>query len=115
MTYAASPASKLYLAQTDFTRTSNGKTTLVKAPIEEFDLLKVSLNGNDEEELKEGLRGPSVFLVTKGKVVITPGAGDVGKEEELKEGQAVFVMPGKGWKMKALQGEAEVWGAFVEA
>ncbi|TGZ79040.1 RmlC-like cupin [Ascodesmis nigricans] len=113
VTYNTPPPSKLMLEQVPFPRVSNHHTTFVKAPIEEFDLLKISLKDGEEEVLAEGIDGPSVFIITKGQVLMEAESGGRVQKEELKTGQAVFVMPGRGWKMSG-EGETEVWGAFVE-
>jgi mannose-6-phosphate isomerase class I len=103
----------LELKHSQWSKGSQGKTEFYDVPMDEFDLLNIKLENGEEEVVKEGIRGPSVFVVNQGRVVLSALQGD--KEEELSTGNVVMIKPGFGWKVKAVEGKADVWGAFVEA
>src|SRR5688572_2030498 len=110
--YEPGPSKNLELQHDKWRKSVNGKIRFYNIPLEEFDLLNVLLDAGSEEIVKEGISGPSIFIVTEGDIKLR----DVnGKEEEtLKRGQAIFLKPNTGLKMEAVGGSAEVWGAFVE-
>ncbi|MBE3045174.1 mannose-6-phosphate isomerase, class I [Candidatus Bathyarchaeota archaeon] len=65
-----------------------GNTRVYRPPIGEFDVLKVELAHDKDDELK-GQRGPSVAIVTEGDGTLV---GD-GRKHHVKKGQVLFVAP----------------------
>lgn len=79
--------------------------------MKEFDLLCTTLGKGQEEAVKGGVEGPSVWVVIKGGVEMS--VDGQAQKERLEEGHVVFVKPGTKWKMRS-EGGAELWAAFVE-
>lgn len=90
-------------------RCRNGKTKVFAPPMSEFDMLDVTLKGEEKESL-EAMQGPSVFIVTKGNAKMTVAD----KEHELKEGSVFFVAPGKPLEFEAGAEGLQLYLAFVE-
>jgi mannose-6-phosphate isomerase class I len=120
--YKTSVSKNLELKHTKWEKSTRGATHFYKAPMDEFDLLNIRLGtiggaggGSGEEEVvKEGIQGPSVFVVNEGRVVFSTVEGQ--HEEDLPTGHVVFIKPKTAWKVRAVDGgKADVWGAFVEA
>lgn len=87
---------------------------MYEVPMPEFNLLSLKFaRGGEGEIINEGISGPCIFIVVSGEVSLKGTDRDDAKEK-MKTGQVVFVKPNVGFKMKALGGGAEVWGAFVE-
>lgn len=113
--YEASPSKNLELKHRKWEKSTSGKTELYEVPMPEFDLLNVKLEKDGEEEIvHKGISGPCIFIITCGKICLKSASEDR-IEEYLETGQVVLVKPNVGFRVKAVGGEAEVWGAFVEA
>lgn len=113
--YEAGPSENLHLKYHMWDRSTTGKTELYEAPMPEFDLLNMKFEKDGEEEvIAGGIAGPSIFIVIGGEVCLESTRVDHAREY-LKAGQVVFVKPAMGFKVKAVGGKSEVWGAFVEA
>lgn len=113
LTYEAGPASQQLLRPTPFstegTEGSDSKDLLYDPPIDEFSVVRVSLDKEGKTEHR-AVEGPSICVVTKGDGVIT-WAGE-GKEE-VQKGDVVFI--GAGSEVEWVAGEGlEVFRAFVE-
>ncbi|KAF8247015.1 RmlC-like cupin [Wilcoxina mikolae CBS 423.85] len=114
LSYDTSEPKKYSLHHETWKKSGHGKTQIYHTPWDEFDLLYTKLEAGEEEEaVEEGIDGPTVFVVTKGSVVLRDTAGL--QQERLEEGQVVFVKPGNGYRITAGDQVAEVWGSFVEA
>lgn len=111
--YEPLPSENLELKHETWTKSGNGKTQIVFAPMDEFDLLNTKLRKGEEEVVAGGIHGPAVFIVTEGDAVLSLADGQ--REQLLKQGQVVFVKPNTGYKLKGVTDKAEIWGAFVEA
>lgn len=109
--YEASESKKLELKHEKWNKSDNAKTQIFYAPMAEFDLLNTKLDAGEQEVVDKGIDGPAVFVVTQG--VVTLCRSDGKEEENLQQGQVVFIKPGTGFKFKA-ENKAEVWGSFVE-
>jgi mannose-6-phosphate isomerase-like protein (cupin superfamily) len=87
---------------------------LYSIPMEEFDILHLTLKtGKDSEMIEGGFDGPSIWIVVKGTVEVEV---DNGKQtERLSTGQIVFVKPGTGLKFTRVgNDDVEAWAAFCE-
>lgn len=112
--YEASLSKTLELKHHKWDKSITGKTQLYEVPMPEFSLLNLKLREDGEEEIvNKGIAGPCIFIVIGGEVCLGSTDGN-DAEECLKTGQVVFVKPNVGFRMKAIGGGAEVWGAFVE-
>jgi mannose-6-phosphate isomerase class I len=90
---------------------------LYKIPMEEFDILHLTLKGKRTEIIERGIDGPSIWIVVKGTIEIEVVNNEKGKQtEKLKTGQIVFVKPTTELKFTDVGDEdAEAWAAFCEA
>ncbi|KAL7275195.1 hypothetical protein RUND412_001872 [Rhizina undulata] len=125
LSYDDSPSTSMELKHSPWSKSANQKIQLYHVPLEEFDLLNLKLGTAESDKVEKGISGPSIFVVTAGSIKFTaltsgtstsgtPTSG-AGKEEALKTGQVVFVMPDVGFSMENVgNGGAEAWAAFVE-
>ena len=146
LTYTASPASKHTVKTSAFRPSSSyvpsqedgseadpfadpvepdskTESVLYDPPVPEFSVVRVQVApGNDEGETHAGLRGPSIFVVTRGKGRILWSDAKADEQEKWKngldlvEGRVVFVGAGTAVKYVNEEGEEplEVYRAFVE-
>lgn len=70
-------------------KSRRGKTVVYQPPMSEFDSLKTSLKGGEEDVISPS-EGPGVFIVTAGKGRMVAD----GMDFELSEGFIFFVAPG---------------------
>ncbi|EPS36410.1 hypothetical protein H072_10094 [Dactylellina haptotyla CBS 200.50] len=63
------PSKHLLLAQTPYPKSRNSHTTKFEIPMEEFSILKISLNRSEEEFI--AIDGPAIYVVTAGEVEIS--------------------------------------------
>lgn len=114
LTYEAGPASQQLLKPTPFEDGSND--LLYDPPIDEFSVVKISLNSQGGSSSKQrAVEGPSICVITKGNGSVK--FGEEGKEEkeklDLSKGDVVFVGAGTGVEWSGEE-ELEVFRAFVE-
>ncbi|KAJ6441617.1 hexose-6-phosphate isomerase [Purpureocillium lavendulum] len=88
---------------------SRGHTSVYQPPISEFDMLRIDLRENDDEEVS-GNRGPGIAIVTRGEGRVL---GD-GKEFEAKEGYIFYIAPGTTTTWRTTSG-LQVHAAVVHA
>ena len=102
---------------------SKTESILYDPPIPEFSVVRVQVATSSEEgEVHAALRGPSIFIVTRGSGQVAwsdPGTDEKEKWTnglELVEGRVVFVGAGTAVKFICEQGgePLEVYRAFVE-
>jgi len=86
LTFTPHSADEAILANKKFERSKNGKTKLYAPPLSEFNVLATEL-GDGEKEAIEALKGPSIFICTKGEGTLEAD----GKSYEVKEGYVFFV------------------------
>lgn len=65
-----------------------GKTTVYRPPIGEFDVLRVQLSHEEDEEL-EGQRGPGVLIITDGEGALVCD----GRNHFVRKGHVYFIGP----------------------
>ena len=83
-------------------------------PIPEFAVVRVEADKGASAR-HEGLRGPSIFIVTKGKGRVSWVESEAGeKEAELSEGSVFFIGANTPVTFNAPQENLEVYRAFVE-
>ncbi|RMZ03895.1 hypothetical protein D0862_05484 [Hortaea werneckii] len=95
LTYSYAPIEEQKMAPTDYAMcklnaaayTSQSSATLYDPPIDEFAVVRTSLNSTGSKVTFEPLDGPSVIICTAGQGIISVGP----KKEELKEGWVYFV------------------------
>jgi mannose-6-phosphate isomerase-like protein (cupin superfamily) len=89
---------------------------LYSVPMEEFDILHLTLETGKDSEIIEGeIDGPSIWIVVKGTVEVEVVDDKGTPTEQLATGQIVFVKPGTGLKFsKVGNEEVEAWAAFCE-
>ena len=95
LTYSYAPISSQKMSPVDYpyvtlNRTaysSSSSSILYDPPIEEFSVVKTELNAKGAKATFEGIRGPSIFICTRGKGTIGVGP----KTEEIREGFVFFV------------------------
>jgi mannose-6-phosphate isomerase class I len=112
------PSSRLELEHEKWSsRTKYENIELYNVPMEEFDILHLTLKGKRTEIIERGIDGPSIWIVVKGTIEIEVVSNEKGKQtEKLKTGQIVFVKPGTELKFTDVGDEdAEAWAAFCEA
>ncbi|KAF8542938.1 RmlC-like cupin domain-containing protein [Trichophaea hybrida] len=112
LSYDTSEPKKYSLHHETWKKSGHGRTQIYNTLWDEFDLLYTKLEAGEEETVEQGIEGPTVFMVTNGSVVLRDTAGL--QQERLEEGKVVFVKPGNGYRIMAVDQEAEVWGSFVE-
>ncbi|GAA6001736.1 hypothetical protein JCM10207_002289 [Rhodosporidiobolus poonsookiae] len=110
LSYRHLPPQKLLLEYEDgWSKGKNGRTRRYKVPINEFDLLFVSLDAASPREQLSALDGPLVYIVTEGVVTATVGNESL----QLSKGQVAFVRAGVEIQIES-PGGGEVWGAFYQ-
>jgi len=72
-----------------FPRSKSGKTNMYAPPMSEFNMLATEM-GDGETESRDALGGPSIMIVTKGRVKMKAG----GKEHGLDGGYVFFISVG---------------------
>jgi mannose-6-phosphate isomerase len=114
LTYTSRDASHWSLPSKPFSRSRGGRTTAFSPPLEEFDVLWTRLGADPTlaaeaaEEALAPAAGPTIGIVTQGKVKVVAG----GEELELPEGGIAFVAPGNEITVQTVgSGEGEVWWA----
>ncbi|GAA5832956.1 hypothetical protein JCM11251_000546 [Rhodosporidiobolus azoricus] len=112
LSYRHLPPSDLLLKYEDkWSKGKNGRTRRYDVPINEFDLLSISLSSSSPTEELSYLDGPLTYVLTEGTVITTVA----GEKLELSKGQAGFVRAGVDIKFEAKNGQpAELWGAFYQ-
>jgi len=86
LTFTPHGADEAILADEKFERSKNGKTKLYAPPLSEFSVLATELR-DGENEIIEALKGPSIFICTRGEGTLEAD----GKSYEIKEGYIFFV------------------------
>ena len=81
-------------------------TQVYAPPLEEFVVLGTSLTDSGKEVLG-AVEGPTIGIVTSGKVRVTVGE----EHEELEAGGIVFVVPGHDIHVDQIEKESEMWWA----
>lgn len=95
LTYSYAPISEQKMHPTDYSfcklnqkaYSSSSVATLYDPPIEEFSVVRTSLNSEGAKVTFEGIEGPSIVICTSGQGTISVGP----KTEEMKEGYVYFV------------------------
>lgn len=122
LTYTARPASHWALPVRPYAHSLQRRTSAYDPPLEEFTVLGTSLRpgpggvgGDGRRERLGAVGGPTIGIVTRGKVRVSAG----GDTLELEEGGIVYVVPGNEVQVELLQpdgdGEGEVWWAACVA
>ncbi|KAK3061292.1 hypothetical protein LTS18_006595 [Coniosporium uncinatum] len=108
LTFTPHSADEAMLPAKPFDRSKNGKTQIYSPPMSEFDMLNITLNGNESETV-EALGGPSIMICTQGSGKLKAG----GKERDIQEGYVFFI--GQGTEMEFVASDGlQVYNAFVE-
>lgn len=92
-----------------FKRGRNGKTQILAPPMSEFNMLQVSLKGGEKETI-EALKGPGIFIATKGGASMKAG----GKQVDVGEGHVFFVAQGVEVELEAGKDGLLLHEAYVE-
>ena len=111
LSYRHLPADKLLLEYVDnWEKGMQGNTRLYKIPIEEFEIIKVTLTKEKGTETLT-LPGPHTFVVTHGTI-----KAKVDKEEIiLKTGHTAFVRANAKLELELVdEDNGEIWGSFFQ-
>lgn len=97
-------------------RTKHDNIELYSIPMEEFDILHLTLKmGKEVEMIEGGIDGPSIWIVVKGAVEVEIVDNKEKQTEKLATGQIIFVKPGTGLRFTRVGNEdVEAWAAFCE-
>ncbi|KAK5124783.1 Mannose-6-phosphate isomerase [Meristemomyces frigidus] len=95
LTYSYAPIEEQKMHPTDYSYcklnqaaySSSSAATLYDPPIEEFSVVRTSLNSSGSKVTFEAIDGPSIIICTSGQGTISVGP----KKEEIKEGYVYFV------------------------
>ncbi|PCH42743.1 mannose-6-phosphate isomerase [Wolfiporia cocos MD-104 SS10] len=115
LTYTARPVTHWALPAQPYQGSAHKRTTQYDPPLEEFVVMGTALReGAESRERLEKVNGPTIGIVTRGKVRF--GVTEGGAEElVLEEGGVMYVVPGKTVEVELLsadkEGEGEVWWA----
>ena len=99
-------------------RTQSQNIEFYDIPMEEFDLLHLTLDKEEEEMIVgNGIDGPSIWILVQGTLDVE--AVNWGEQSNQRErlmcGQVVFVKPGTRIKFEKIGEEkVEAWAAFCE-
>ncbi|KAI0635738.1 mannose-6-phosphate isomerase [Trametes polyzona] len=113
LTYTARPVSHWSLPREPYPHSREGRTSKYDPPMEEFVVLGTALNSkNAKTEQLAAVSGPTIGIVTKGRVRIAVSRGD--EQLDLDEGGVVFIPPGNDIRVELLEGRGpegagEVW------
>lgn len=92
-----------------FKRAKNGKTEILAPPMSEFNMLQVSLERGEKETI-DALKGPGIFIATKGGASMKAN----GKQVDVKEGHVVFIAQGVELEFEAGRDGLLLHEAYVE-
>lgn len=111
LTYTSAPPNYWALPANVYGKSKTGKTRVYAPPVEEFVVLVTQLTkGSDQTERLDAVGGPTIGVVTKGRIAFTVSSSQ--EKEELDEGGIVYVVPGRDITVELLSGDAgEVWWA----
>ncbi|KAI0073128.1 mannose-6-phosphate isomerase [Panus rudis PR-1116 ss-1] len=111
LTYTSREPSHWILPHTKYKHSKTGKTQAYDPPLDEFVVLGTHLKEGDAEVLG-AVGGPTIGIVTKGRVRFSVAAGEV---VEIDEGGIVYVVPGCDVEADLVKGAdggyGEVWWA----
>ncbi|KAI9057211.1 mannose-6-phosphate isomerase [Trametes sanguinea] len=113
LTYTARPVSHWALPREAYSHSREGRTSKYDPPMEEFVVLGTTLDSQSAKTERLGaVRGPTIGIVTKGKVKITVRRDN--EQLDLDEGGVVFISPGNDIQVELLEGRGqegagEVW------
>lgn len=108
LTFAETGKDDIMLPARKSNSSLKGKTTVYRPPIGEFDVLRVQL-GHDEDEELAGQRGPGVAIVVDGQGILV---GD-GKEHFVRKGYVYFVAPNTPLLLQTHRSRLEMYIAVV--
>ncbi|ODQ63185.1 mannose-6-phosphate isomerase [Nadsonia fulvescens var. elongata DSM 6958] len=92
LTYSYSPVAEQKMAPQPFDRAhGQGKTIVYDPPIAEFAVLQTTLDNTNESVTFKGLKGPSIFISTKGNGKIATTTQGKNIELDFKTGFVFFV------------------------
>lgn len=109
LTFAPHDYEACMLRPQPFKRGKNGKTQILAPPMSEFNMLQVSLKGGEKETI-EALKGPGIFIATKGGASMKAG----GKQVDVGEGHVFFVAQGVEVELEAGKDGLLLHEAYVE-
>ncbi|RPD61165.1 mannose-6-phosphate isomerase [Lentinus tigrinus ALCF2SS1-7] len=121
LTYTARPVSHWSLPAQKYQHAKSGRTVKYDPPIEEFIVLGTFLSmKNAKEEHLGAVDGPTMGIVTRGKVRISTNKGGETEQLELDEGAVVFVAAKNEINVEILEGHGpdeagEVWWSLFGA
>ena len=117
LTYTARPASHWGLPAKRYQHSRHHRTVKYDPPLEEFTVIGTFLSAVDaKEETLDAVEGPTIGIVTRGKLKVSakPNKGGTEDRLELHEGCVVFVPPGHEIHVEVLdgrgpEGAGEMW------
>ncbi|KAI0749491.1 mannose-6-phosphate isomerase [Daedaleopsis nitida] len=121
LTYTARPVSHWDLPAQKYEQGRRGCSVKYDPPLEEFIVVGTFLGKTKaKEESLAAVDGPTIGIVTRGRLRISTKKGDVTEQLELAEGGVVFVTPGNEIHIEVLEGEGpgeagEVWWSLFGA
>ena len=121
LTYTARPVSHWSLPAQKYQHSTFGRTVKYDPPMEEFTVLGTFLSAKDaKEEHLSAVDGPTMGIVTRGKVKISTKKGSETEQLTLDEGAVVFIAAKNEIDLEILEGRGpddagEVWWSLFEA
>lgn len=108
LTFTPHSREECILEQQAYGGGKNGKTSIYKPPLSEFNMLVTELGKGDKETLR-AVGGPSIALATKGGAVLKAK----GKEWKVSEGNVFFIAQGTEMELESADG-LQMHIAYVE-
>ncbi|TFK93977.1 mannose-6-phosphate isomerase [Polyporus arcularius HHB13444] len=121
LTYTARPVSHWSLPAQKYEHSKPGRTVKYDPPLEEFTVLGTFLSARKAREEHLGaVDGPTIGIVTRGKVKLSTKKGDQTEQLVLDQGAVVFIPPKNEVQVEILEGRGpdeagEVWWSLFGA
>ena len=121
LTFTARPASHWALPAQSYQKSRNHRTVKYDPPLEDFTVLGTFLSAlKSKAETLDPVDGPTIGIVTRGKLQVSTGLTKGQESLKLDEGSVVFVPPGNEIRVEVVEGKGqegagEVWWALWSA
>lgn len=108
LTFAEMGKDDIMLPARKSNSSSKGKTQVYRPPIGEFDMLRVRLGHQDDDEI-DGQRGPGVAIVTEGEGILVAD----GRRHIVRKGHVYFIAPNVPLLLETGRSKLEAYIAVV--